>query len=873
MPDVTREVLLQIVTDARQSIAQLRALAAETQNANAARQDANTAERQQDQQRTRRARSIQDVAAGLFVLRSGYAAVTGAVRGLTATGQQFFNTFIRGNEELQKSAVSTAAAIVSSNNVFDDNGNLIEDSTEAIERLVPALQAARQEVVQLAADIPGITETDIQPVFENLAGSVGELGLEVRELPELAANTAAAFQVLNVPLFQARQEIQSLIRGEVNRNTEIANRLGLQAEDLKQARERGELGEFLNEQFAAAGAGAGLLADLTENATSNLETILDRIARRLGEPFLEPIQQGLLSVVEFLAGNEDRIVGFFTPIAEELVTGTRRLVEFGQQALQVTQPLLNALRESVRAVRDFVAGIAETGIVQLFQDLSIAILEGLVNNLTRAVRVVTLLIDAARPLLRIVQAQVEVFRELVNVITLGSLAQAEFNREIRRGVSDVNQLSDAVTKLNSGIALNDRELRQLQRSLEDAYGEGAQQIFDRFLARNEEIKASLEEQETVLQSQREAREDAEQAEELAFQQSQNRFNVESDLRRDEIEDLKEVEELVSDVAKADQSRLDILNAAVSLERQRGQRRISLLEEESNRLREQGELLEQEGASRARIRRNERQQREVTRQLADERIQLAENERQLQLAQNQAQAAQIESQRVLNQLKIDQLEIENELAQIQLRQERAGIEREIEEGEDLTPAELSALEDRLRGVDESIARTQRTAGRFGQQREAIDAAAASAAQALGISAQAQEEAFLNQLGQLLVERGDPEARRIAESRRLDPLERDARLQERAADVAGVTISTPEVMVSPEGATAQVQVEAPQQQQQQRESMQPIVEELRLIRAAIPSAQDIVIANGQETSITGATSQTPSDIRLVFSGSDEIRATGN
>lgn len=319
----------------------------------------NESVREEQQLQTRRRTGLFELAAGLSVLRNGYFAVNEVIQQSIALGNRFFNTFIRSNEELLKTSVETAAGIASTNQVFDETGQPIEDVTEAIQRLLPGLEAAREEVVALAAGIPGVTENDIQPIFNALAQNVGQLGGDIQRIPELSANATAALRTFNIPLFQARQEVNALVRGQIDQNAALARQLKIRREDIELARQQGRLFEFLNERFEGAAAGAGILTDLTENSLSNIQTVLTRLTREIGRPFLEPVQDGLKQIAALVTSIEEPILAFFEELRSQAGEFLEPLVGAFETVRERLQPFFDSLRPLFQTLRDELGRIGQ----------------------------------------------------------------------------------------------------------------------------------------------------------------------------------------------------------------------------------------------------------------------------------------------------------------------------------------------------------------------------------------------------------------------------------------------------------------------------------------------------------------------------------
>ena len=160
--------------------------------------------------------------------RARSALITAAVLGLIAVAKPAYDLLIAQNEELQKQSTLTAATIVQNAKVFQE-GLQIEDPTEAIRTLQPALQENLEFIEKTAARITGVTAGELRNTFnaliqqgQILQGETGEIQGDLEETTEFAAEFLQAFKSTGIPAIQLRSELRAILTGQRLLNADVA---------------------------------------------------------------------------------------------------------------------------------------------------------------------------------------------------------------------------------------------------------------------------------------------------------------------------------------------------------------------------------------------------------------------------------------------------------------------------------------------------------------------------------------------------------------------------------------------------------------------------------------------------------------------------
>ena len=187
-----------------------------------------------------------------------------------------------------------------------------------------------------------------------------------------------------MPLVQARQEINSILKGQVDQNSILAKNLNITNQQVNEWRSQGRLVDELNKRLEVFVAGNAIAARSIDGISSNIKDLIERLGRTAGEPFLEPLISALAAVEKYLKDNEAAITVFFEQLSSAAISaGTtleaafapvgKTLLEIGADigpiALsaikgllnifvglsQVLAPLTNVLLQTVKVLADFAA--------------------------------------------------------------------------------------------------------------------------------------------------------------------------------------------------------------------------------------------------------------------------------------------------------------------------------------------------------------------------------------------------------------------------------------------------------------------------------------------------------------------------------------
>lgn len=302
----------------------------------------------------------------------------------------WYELLIKQNEQLQASLLSTAATLSGTNKIIQ-NGIEIKDPTATLKALEAPVNEAVQRIREGSLELVGVTSAELIPLLQIVTGQASQIGADLNEAADLTLDFSAAFQVLQLPIYQARQEITSILGSSIDMNSSLAKSLNITNAQVNTWKAQGVLVERLRERLEAFRASNLVASKTIQGSTSNIAELFETMTQKAGAPLLEPITDGLAAVYEFLKANEGSIRGFFTSVSDFILDFSERAVE----AFKTLYPAISELSAVLLQILGTAAG--ESG-------KNLLILADIVVNLTKAIA----------PLLGVVANITEVIADLIS---------------------------------------------------------------------------------------------------------------------------------------------------------------------------------------------------------------------------------------------------------------------------------------------------------------------------------------------------------------------------------------------------------------------------------------------------------------------------
>lgn len=259
-------------------------------------------------------RAFSKAASGADFLISNLAKIGFALYGLekivgvlqSAFGKLFAETI--GREiALRETLLKTQTTVASMSDVFVD-GKKITDPLQKIKALTKSVEKNVDSIRERSLELAGVTSNDVVEVFGIVAGQIGQIGGGLKDAEDLAISFSAALGTFGIPLQQARQEITSMLQGNIGADSYLARALGITNSDIAKARtQTGGIIKFIQDKLETAVAGQKLAAQSFSGVTSNIRELGEIIGQRFGRGLLDPLLAGLTAVYNALSRVKDTL--------------------------------------------------------------------------------------------------------------------------------------------------------------------------------------------------------------------------------------------------------------------------------------------------------------------------------------------------------------------------------------------------------------------------------------------------------------------------------------------------------------------------------------------------------------------------------------
>jgi hypothetical protein len=365
----------------------------------------------------------------LFAIKEAVGVLRGAFNG-------FFNETIGREVKLRETILKTQTTLASTNKVFR-NGTEITDPYEKIVSLTGEVAKRIDSIRERSIALAGVTSNEVIEVFGIVSTQIGQIGGGLKDAEDLAINFAAALGTFGIPLYQARQEIGSILRGDITMDSYLAKALGITNQDIARAKSQaGGVIKFLEERLAASVAGQRIAAQGFAGVVSNIRDLSELVSQRFGAGLLDPLLGGLSSTFEFLFRIREQIFAIAEASGRGLgsLLGTNLTIIGGGSAL---------FEQMGAGAEGFATQLTE-GVKRAFASLQadassfVAPLRNLLEEVSKSIAVLSQ--GLARLAQGFVSIQVENFKALVQIFSNLSEAVTAFTAGLSQVLRVYGQL-------------------------------------------------------------------------------------------------------------------------------------------------------------------------------------------------------------------------------------------------------------------------------------------------------------------------------------------------------------------------------------------------------------------------------------------------
>lgn len=239
------------------------------------------------------------------------------------------------NKNIQQAQLGIASLFTAVGQVRNEMGEVVTGA----EGLAVAMKEAKRQTALLRKDALSTAATfdELLQTFQiGLAPGLAA-GLSPDDVRNLAIRISQAAAAIGLPMNQLSEEIRSILAGTIQqRTTRIAAALGITNEDIRNAKQAGQLFSFLSDRFDAFGVAGQQAMNQFFGIVTRVQDALKQLLGAAGLGFFEQLQTLLRETFE-------------------LVTETKDLVPRPDpQAVRVLSTIFTGFENATKNVRDLV---------------------------------------------------------------------------------------------------------------------------------------------------------------------------------------------------------------------------------------------------------------------------------------------------------------------------------------------------------------------------------------------------------------------------------------------------------------------------------------------------------------------------------------
>lgn len=301
----------------------------------------------------------------LFFWREGFNQIGAASR-------EFYDLFIGQNERMRQQILATQSSLSAVQDVYM-NGLKLTNPKDAILAFEKPIKESLNNIAIASLDLVGVTSGQLTDLFQitltnatKITNQSKEFSAPIKAAEKLTVAWAGAFGALQIPLFQSRQEINSILTGTIDMNSRLAKSLSISNEQVRLWSSQGVLVDRLTEKLSPFIAGNALAARSIGGISSNLREILEITTRLAGQQLTNLFIDGLDNIYQFLKQIQPEIQKALDGGVGFIVGGVQKVGEI----IEPFMPYLESMRDSVGGIGAAIAQIAGGAIQLILQTVS-----------------------------------------------------------------------------------------------------------------------------------------------------------------------------------------------------------------------------------------------------------------------------------------------------------------------------------------------------------------------------------------------------------------------------------------------------------------------------------------------------------------------
>ena len=295
---------------------------------------------------------INSVASGITQASTALFFWSEAFNQIKAASSQFYGLFVGQNEKMRQQILATQSSLAAVQDVYM-NGIKLADPTAAIQAFEAPIRKSLNQIAVESLDLVGITSGQLTDLLQialtnatKITNQSKDFADPIKAAERLTLSFAGAFGAMQIPLFQARQEINSILSGTIDMNSRLAKGLSITNDQVRSWGSQGILVDKLINKLQPFIAGNALAARSVSGITSNIQEILEITTRLSGENLTALFVDGLDVIYQYMKAIQPEIQATLNGV-------TGFIVDSVKQVFEIISPFLPALA----VLRDAIFGI------------------------------------------------------------------------------------------------------------------------------------------------------------------------------------------------------------------------------------------------------------------------------------------------------------------------------------------------------------------------------------------------------------------------------------------------------------------------------------------------------------------------------------
>lgn len=203
----------------------------------------------------------------------------------------FVKMGVETNAAMETARLGIASIITAQTKMKDASGSAVTGAA----KLDAALQISAEQFQKLR--IAGIqtaaTTTELVESYQAALSAGLAAGLNFDQIRQISVRIVQAAQAMGMPMRYMREEVQSMLRGQITQNSVVAKNLGLTGAQVRLWIQQGDLAKNLLERLDAFGAVGEKVAQSWNGVTSNMREAFQVLSMEMSSTMFSSLEKGM----------------------------------------------------------------------------------------------------------------------------------------------------------------------------------------------------------------------------------------------------------------------------------------------------------------------------------------------------------------------------------------------------------------------------------------------------------------------------------------------------------------------------------------------------------------------------------------------------